>query len=184
MPFDIDMSNNVSSIRERPAPMTASSITRDQWQHFLDTYRPVEDDLIRKAMQTDFTSQGDEAGAIAGRSVASAAGAAERNIRRSGATLTAEERAAVGRRQDLTSTKTVARAENTTRRVLSDTRTNLLSSIVGIGRGVANTASAGKQSVAEMAAAREGTHISQKARTESGNLSAAASAAALLIAFV
>ncbi len=162
----------------------AAGITRDQWQHFLDTYRPVEDDILRTALSTDFSAQGDEAGATAGRSVAAAAGAAERNISRSGAQLTGEERSAIGRRRSLSVSKAVGRAENTTRRGLADTRTNLIAQLVGIGRGVAQTAAAGSQSVADQAAQRESLFQSQRSRTSQGNLSTAASAAALLIAVI
>jgi len=162
----------------------AAGITRDQWQHFLDTYRPVEDDILATALSTDFSAQGDEAGATAGQSVAAAAGQAERNISRSGATLTTEERAAINRRRGLSKSKAVGRAENTTRRGLADSRTNLIAQLVGIGRGVANTASAGTQSVADMANARELSYQNQRDRTNSSNVSSAATAAALLISVI
>ncbi len=162
----------------------AAGITRDQWQHFLDTYKPVEDDILATALSTDFSAQGDEAGATAGRSIAASAGAAERNISRSGASLTGEERAAISRRRGLSKSKAVGRAENTTRRGLADSRTNLIAQLVGIGRGVAQTASAGSQSVADMAAARDSLWQSQKSQTKANNLSTAASAAALIISVV
>jgi hypothetical protein len=163
------------------ADITSARVTRDQWNHFLDTYRPVEDDVLRSAMQTDFTAQGDAAGTTAAAGVASAAGTAERNISRSGGSLTAEERAAVGRRTDLSLSKSVGRAENSTRRNLSDTRANLLAGIVGIGNGVSTTASAGLGSAADLAAQRQALGQSQATATRNSNTSTAASAAMLLI---
>jgi len=159
----------------------SANITRSQWQHFLDTYRPVEDDILKSAMQTDFTSEGDKAGAEAGASVTASRGTLARNLSRAGSSLSGEERSALGRRTDLSLTKAVGRAENTTRRTLNDTRTQLLSSMVGIGNQVANTASAGSQSVADMAAQREMQYKQQKTAAHNQNMSMAASAAAMLI---
>lgn len=159
-----------------------AAITRDQWQHFLDIYRPVEQDVLRTAMSTDFSAQGDLAGVNAAKSVTASAGTAARNISRSGATLTTEESSAIDRRRDLSLSKAVGRAENSTRRALSNTRANLLAQLVGIGRGVSTTAMSGLQSVADMAAQREVLNQQQRAQATSTNLSAAASAAAILIA--
>jgi len=160
----------------------SAGITRSQWQHFLDTYRPVEDEVLRSAMQTDFQREGDEAGATAIAGINASRGTLQRNLSRSGQSLNAEESAAIGRRTNLSLAKSAARAENTTRRGLSDSRTNLLQGIVNIGRGVASTAQAGTQSVADMAAQRDALYRQQRAQQQSTNLSAAASAAALLLA--
>lgn len=167
-----------------PSGTSAADITRDQWQHFLDFYKPLEDEMLKKAMQTDFTAEGDKAGATAAASVNASKGSLARSLSRSGASLSAEERTAVNRRQQNTLTRSVARAENTTRRGLKDSRANMLAEVVGIGRGVSNSASGGMQSVADMAAARESNYQRQRSQATSTNLSAAASAAALLIAFV
>lgn len=160
----------------------AANITRDQWQHFLTTYKPIEDQVLQRAMQTDFSSEGDEAGATARAGIQASKGTLARNMSRLGSNLTGEERSAIGRRTDLSLTKAVGQAENTTRRGLSDTRTNLLAGLVGIGRGVAQTASGAAQSVADMAAQREMQYKQQKAAATSSTISAAASAAALIIA--
>jgi hypothetical protein len=132
-----------------------AAITRDQWEHFKEFYRPIEQAALEKAQQTDFTTEGDEAGATARAGVTSSRGTLARSLSRVGATLTAEEKSAVERRHRSSLTKSVARAENTTRRGLSDSRTNLLASLVGIGRGVANTATRGLNTANDLAAARE-----------------------------
>ena len=163
---------------------TAAGVTRAQWQHFLDTYRPVEQELMARVMDNDFSQEGDAAGVTAGAAVQASRGTLSRNLRRSGASLTAEEQAAIRRREGSTLARSVARAENTTRRGLSDSRTNTLRQLVGIGRGVANTASGGLNSAADMAAQRQALYQQQKAQASSTNLSAAASAASLLIAFI
>jgi len=162
----------------------AASVTRAQWQHFLDTYRPVEDEVLNTAMNTDLTQEGDQAGATAAQGVKASRGMLQRQLSRSGATLSAEERAAIRRREGSTLAKVVGQAENTTRRGLSEHRTNLLRGAVQIGRGVANTATSGLQSVADMAAQRESLYQQQRAESSSTNLSAAASAAALVISFI
>ncbi len=196
-PFDADTFNPLKSDfwdpgnlfgfrKPKPLPPSESDIksarvTRDQWQHFLNTYRPVEEDVIASAMQTDFSAQGDAAGVTAAQSVAASAGNAARNISRAGASLTAEESGAIGRRRDLSLSKAVGRAENATRRNLSDTRANLLAGIVGIGRGVSTTASAGLQSSASLDAQRTAANEQQKTAARNSNVSTAASAAMLLI---
>jgi hypothetical protein len=163
---------------------SAAGITRDQWQHFLDFYKPIEDEVLKSAMQTDFTTEGNKAGQTAAAGVNASRGSLARSLSRSGVALSAEERTAVSRRQQNTLTRSVAQAENTTRRGLKDSRANLLAGVVGIGRGVSNSASSGMQSVADMAAAREAQHKQQKSAASATNLSAAASAASLLISFV
>jgi len=162
----------------------AANMTRDQWQHFLDTYKPVEDEVLRKAMQTDFTAEGDQAGATAAAGVNASRGSLARSLSRSGATLTTEESNAIRRRQQNSLTKAVSRAENTTRRGLKESRSQLLAGVVNIGRGVANTAQAGAQNVAGLAAQREAQHQQGKAATSAANMSAAASVAALAIMFI
>lgn len=173
------------------SPLTVSNtegITRAEWQHFMDFYAPREQDAINSAMQTDFGAEGDKAGQQAAAGIASGAGTLERNFRRAGIAVSAEERAALSRRTNTARTTSVARAENTTRRGLSDARTNLLTGIVNIGRGVASTANAGAQSVADMAAQREAQYQQQLAQYEaqrtSNNLSMLGTAASLAIAFI
>jgi len=161
--------------------ITAARVTRGQWAHFQDTYRGVEDEVIKAAMNTDFSAQGDEASATARASVNASAGTAARNISRSGGSLTAEEQGALNRRKDMTLAKSAGRAENTTRRTLSDTRTNLLAGIVGIGNGVSNTAMSGLSSAADAAAQRDLAYKQGKTATSNANMSMAASAAMLLI---
>ena len=161
----------------------AAGVTRDQWQHFLDFYRPIEDKVLESAMQTDFTAEGDTAGSTAASSVNASKGSLARSLSRSGVALSAEERTAVNRRQQNTLTRAVGRAENTTRRGLKDSRANLLAGVVGIGRGVSTTAQSGMQSVADLAAQREQYNRSASAAAHNNNVSTAASLAALLIAF-
>ena len=163
---------------------TAAAVTRDQWQHFLDFYRPLEDQILQEAQQTDFTQEGDEAGATAASSVNASRGSLARSLSRAGTSLTAEEQRAVSRRQQGALTKAVGRAENTTRRGLKDSRAQLLGQIVGIGKGVSNTANAGLQNVADLAAQREALHQQQRAQARNSNIGTGASLAALAIAFI
>ena len=94
------------------------------------------------------------------------------------------QRSALGRRQSLSRTRGQAGAENLTRRTLSTQRTDMLADIVGIGRGVARTASGGMNTVADLEAQRAVYNEQAKAARHSQNLSMAASAAALAIMFV
>ncbi len=160
---------------------TSAAITRSQWQRFQEFYAPIEADVIERAMQTDFTKEGDEAGRQAGQAQQASRGSLARSLSRSGASLTAEERRAVSRRQGSALTKSIGRAENTTRRGLKESRASLLAGIVGIGRGVANTAQAGISSVADMAAQRELNFQQGRTAASNSNMAMAATAASLII---
>ena len=162
----------------------AAQVTRSQWDYFKDFYRPIEDEVLKKAMQTDFTAEGDTAGRTAAAGINASKGSLARSLSRAGTSLSAEEQAAVSRRQSSSLTKAVGQAENTTRRGLQESRGSLLAGIVGIGRGVANTATAGLQSVADMAAQREAQHQRDKAAATASNMATAATAASLIIAAV
>jgi len=170
-----------SSAGARDVDSKAAAVTRDQWQHFLDFYRPMEEKVLESAMQTDFTTEGDEAGRTAASSVNASKGSLARSLSRSGVSLTAEERTAVQRRQQNTLTRSVARAENTTRRGLKDSRANLLAGIVGVGRGVSTTAMSGMQSVADMAAQRQASNDALKQAQQSSNAQTGATVASAII---
>jgi len=175
--------------RGRTTPTTApattiAQVTRDQWQHFLNFYRPIEDEVLKRAMQTDFTAEGDRAGQTARAGLASSAGTLERNLRRSGVALSAEERSALERRRGTSVSRGAAAAENTTRRSLAQNSQNLLADVVGIGRGVARTATAGLNSVADLEAQRAVFNERSKTGARNSNLATAASLAAYGIAFL
>lgn len=164
--------------------VTSTDITRNQWQHFLDFYRPLEDEVLRKAMQTDFSAEGDVAGQTAAQGVRASRGTLARQLSRSGVSLTAEEQAAVSRRQGVNLATAVSRAENTTRRGLSASREELLARVVGIGRQVARTASAGLQSADDLKAGRDRALINARSGVKQGNIAAGSTLAALAIAFI
>lgn len=164
----------------RVSELTAS-VTRDQWQHFLDFYRPIEQKALAQAMQTDFTAEGNVAGATAAASVNASKGTAARNLSRAGTSLTGEERSALGRRQGITLSKAVSRAENVTRRGLKDSRAQLLAGIVGAGRGVSTTAMAGLQSVADLAAQRQLGNDARSAAADSSRLQSGTTIAGYII---
>lgn len=158
-----------------------ANITRDQFQHFLDFYRPIEEAALKDAMRTDFTTEGDDAGKTAAAGVRSSAGTLARNLSRSGLNLTSEESEAVRRRRSLNTTRSVAGAENTTRRGLADSRTNLLAEIIGIGRGVSATATGGLQNVADLSAARLSSIQNMEAQAQSTRTATGASIASAII---
>jgi hypothetical protein len=161
-----------------------ANITRDQWNNFLDVYKPVETDLVSQALQTDFSTEGDEAGQDAAAGVRASQGMLARNLSRMGTSMTPEQAAAVRRRANLQSTKATAKAENTTRRTLSDSRTNLLAGLVGVGRGVATGASAGFNSAANNAANTEMMLNQGAAQAQATNIASASALTAALIMMV
>jgi len=157
-------------------------ITRDQWQNFLDFYRPIEDEVLKSAMQTDFTSEGDKAGATAASGVNASRGSLARTLSRAGTSLNAEEKSAVNRRHSVALTRSVAQAENTTRRGMSDSRTNLLAGMVGVGRGVSASATSGLNTAAGLETARNMSLTNKRNAAKSTNAQGAATLAAAIIA--
>ena len=153
-----------------------ASITRDQWQNFLDVYRPVEEELLRKATQTDFSAEGDEAGQDARAGAAAGRGMLARNLSRLGTRMTPEQAEAVRRRSQLAESKGVAGAENTTRRNLYDSRNNLLAGLVSVGQQAARGASAGFNAAANNAAGQEMALEQGKAAARNTNMAMGASA--------
>ena len=169
--------------KRRAIDSRLAAITRDKWQHFLDFYRPIEDQVLEAAMQTDFTAEGDTAGKTAAAGVQSSRGSLARTLSRSGTSLSAEERTAVNRRHNTSLTRATARAENVTRRSLKETRTNLLAGMVGIGRGVSSTATGGLNTVADLGTARALQGRATSAQTNATNTQAGATLAAAIIAY-
>lgn len=161
-----------------------AGVTRAEWQRFLDFYRPLEDKVLDAAMQTDFTEEGNQASRTARASLQSAQGSLSRELRRRGVTLTADEQAAFRRRAGVNLSRNAARAENTTRRSLYDNQTNLLADIVGIGRGVSQTARGGLSAVADMNAQRQMFNDQSRSRARAGFVSTLATGASLAIAFL
>jgi hypothetical protein len=163
---------------------TSANITRSQWNNFLEVYRPVEEDILKRAMQTDFSQEGDEAGQDAASGVRSSQGMLARNMSRLGTSMTPEQAAAVRRRANLNMGRAVGQAENTTRRTMSDTRTNLLAGLVGVGRQVATGSSAGINSAANNAASTEMMLNQGKANAQNTNLASGAALAAALMMMI
>jgi hypothetical protein len=172
---------NTTSFTGTPDERLAA-ITRDQWQNFLDFYRPIEDEVLRSAMQTDFTAEGDKAGATAASAANASKGSLARTLSRAGTSLSAEESAAVNRRHASSLTRSVAQAENTTRRGMSDSRTNLLAGMVGVGRGVSDSATSGLTTSANLSTARQAQLDRQSAQAHNTNVSGGATLAAAIIA--
>lgn len=179
-----DGSNSAAAARRRQLEARQAAITRDQWQNFIDVYRPVEQDLLERAMQTDFSKEGDEAGQDAAVAAQSSKGMLARNLSRMGSKMTPEQAEAVRRRAQLGETKSVAKAENTTRRTLYDTRGNLLAGLVQVGRGVATGAMGGLNSAANNAARTEMMLNQGAAAAQNQNMSMAASGLAFFLAAI
>jgi hypothetical protein len=176
--------SNEGSIRRQELEGKAAAITRSQWDHFLEVYRPVEEDILKRAMQTDFSKEGDEAGQDAAAGVRSSQGMLARNMSRLGTSMTPEQAAAVRRRANLNMGRAVGQAENTTRRTMSDTRGNLLAGLVGVGRQVATGSVAGINQAANNAASTEMMLNQGKANAQNTNLASASALAAALIMMI
>lgn len=179
-PVGDNYSNMSAGGRRQNLDRKISNFTRSQWQHWMDSYQPMEQDLLNRAMQTDFSKEGDEAGQDAAAGVRASQGMLARNMSRMGSSMTPEQAAAVRRRSNLDMTKATGQAENTTRRTLSDTRTNLLVGLSNVGRQVAAGAMSGYQSAAGNAANTEMMLNQSRANANAQNMQTVMSLASLM----
>lgn len=148
-----------------------ASITRAEWDQYVKDFVPAENQLLAKANDAGWvqTAANDAGNAVTDASARGAASLADTFMRR-GVTPTDAQRKSITRRNDTATSIGVADAENTTRRSLSDVRTNLIADTLSIGRGIATSASGSLDSAANLAAARDAAGRTNSSATKA-NLS-------------
>jgi hypothetical protein len=116
------------------AGMTYAALTRDQWNRYVQTFVPVENQLISYA--TDATLPGQEMAKASTRvnsSYASQEGAMQRQLRGLGVELTPEEQAAKNRSFGLSKSLADVQAQNTARELTRNRQESILGNPAPVG---------------------------------------------------
>ena len=145
-----------------PAPIDPEAIladiTRGQWDDYINRFQPTILDTIANVQDTNRTNKiADDAGALVKDSFQSSLGTTQRSLARSGADVSARQKADIGQQRGLAKATTVANVENTTRRSVEDANTSAISELVNQGRGIQRTSLQGLESAATAQTQREQT---------------------------
>jgi hypothetical protein len=153
-------------------------LTRQQRQDFERRYIPIENELIART-STNGEAEADLAGGRAARQMGVSRGEFMRNLRRSGQSLTPDERANVDRKFGLARAKSVANAENTTRRDVESRNVDLQGDIIGIGKNITAGANSALFTAANLQNQREAVGDAARTDYKRGLWSTAATAAGI-----
>ena len=148
----------------RDPDRVAAAVSRQEFQHYLDTYKPIEIDTLKEAQRTDFKEEGDRASNTFSRQIALSDAAFNRNLSRTNTTLTAEEQTGLDRRRSISRTADRAGTENVTRRNLSTRNINTLGEMLAVGRGIQNSAAGGLGNAAQMQGQRDAANSQMKSQ--------------------
>ena len=152
--------------RDNPDAASAA-MTRAQWDQYVRDFVPVENELLGKANSTGWIERAaDQAGDTVRASAGQAASSLADTLQRRGAVMTDAQRKSVARRQDIQTSLDASTAENTTRRDLRDTRTNLVADTLAVGRGIQKTASSATDTAAGLAGQRAAAGRANSASTK------------------
>jgi hypothetical protein len=162
---------------------TLASISRAQWHNFVTLYDPVEQQALRESSNERLKPEGDFASQVAGTMFSRGQDQGQRNLQRVGVSLNMAERKSTNRRNNLAKATTVAGTENTFRREGRNRNTNARADLIGIGRGVARSATDGLDAAASASAARESNFQAQKDAQRQQQVAMATTAAMAIIAF-
>ena len=161
------------------ARSSLATITRDDYQKYLDTYAPVEDEALKLA--TSDTSLIDAAPEDARRATEVAEGITQRNIERYGADLTPAQRQELGREQQRTGQLTTTSALNFARRDQMQKNLNNLGLVLNSGVARKNTGMSLLGSSASAEGNREAGYNQSKAQARATNIGAIGTLATLAI---
>ena len=172
-----DLTVNASEAQTNSDGVQAD-LTRARWEDFKRRYRPVEQEVINK-LGGDGNDEANRAGAIAARQHEVQARELGAQLAARGTSLTPAQRRAVNRQRGLARSLDVATAENTTRRGVRDRNLNGMGQMIGLGRGIATTASGGLDQAAGMQVQRENTNRQMKDQYQKNMVSGVASGASM-----
>lgn len=166
----------------RNDPMNAQgALTRAQWDDYLARYAPLEDQLIR-FVTSDSSKEVEQAGQYAALGSAAAQGALTRDTERRGLVVTPEQAAAAANQSKLQGALDMVGAKNTATRTIADRNFAIQGNLVGMGRGVATTASESLTGAAGLSASREAANNAAAAAGKAQNMQSVGTLAGLGIA--
>ena len=148
-----------------------ADLTRKQYAHWRDTYQPLEQEAINRAMNPDLEAQAGRAETHAARAFAGTEGMIDRQNERLGYVPSAREEAASDRLIALERSRSVGAAGTISRRATRDDAMDARQKLTGIGRGVATNAATGLNQAANMQNARDRNHQANMSAYRSNQMS-------------
>jgi len=158
-----------------------AQLVKNQWQLFVDRYRPFEDETIN-FLNRDIEPEVQQAGQATGRQFDIGLQSMARDARRYGLDTNSDTARSIARQQGLSKALGVAGAQNNMRRNWEETKTQGLADLISIGKGISGQASSSLSSAADMAASRNLAYQNNKAAAGANQMSALSSLAGLAMA--
>lgn len=157
---------------EQNPEKSQAAMLRADWDDFQERFKPIEDELIERS-QRDGNEEADRAISLTREGHTQAEESMERDLARTGQTVSSEQRAAIKARRGLAGATDAVNAGNQTRRHVDEQNTNLQGDLIGIGRGISGRASDGMNTAAGLAAGRGRVADRINADRRAGNMRAA-----------
>lgn len=163
------------------APDLQAAITREQWQHFQNTYRPAEDAAFA-LLDRDISGDVSHAQNVVRAAYDRGQAMQGRALHQSGRRVSDAEARAMERRRGLQRALDIAGVSNNMRRAWEDQRLQGLADMLSIGKGIAGSAGEMANSAASLATARQSAYEQAKANYKANQMSAAGTMAGLALA--
>lgn len=154
-----------------------------QWQDFLKRYAPIEQELLGRLQNFDFTQEARDAGGQVAGAFDRQAGGLDRNLSRFGLSADAAQQGASQDTLERNRALGIAGAENMTRRGMRDRNLELMNIMAGHGKGIASSALSGMGQAGAMAAQRKQIGDQAAAANTQSMIGGAASGAMMGSAF-
>ena len=152
------------------ADATLAAITRDQWNHYLQQFAPLENELVGDVNSRDLVTKAAKTAATQTR-VGDAS--LDRSISRYGLNMTGVQRAQLERQQAIGNATNTAQAVNTARVDQRDRNLSLAANLMQQGRGVSSSAISGLGDAANSEAQRNAHNAQAKAQAKAQQTSTA-----------
>lgn len=163
---------------------TEAAITREQYQYFQDNFRPIEDEVLSRALDPSVAGvRGQKAADAVRDRFAAQEGQWERRASRFGVTPTQDQKMVAERLRGLRKASSMVGAENSARANTRDQSLESLGAILNIGKGIQSGALRSAGSAASMARSRDQFNRDAAAAHEQDQWNTAATAVGLAAAF-
>lgn len=162
------------------ADATLAAVTRDQWNHYLQQFAPLENELVGDVNSRELV---EKAASSAATQTAVGNASLDRSISRYGLNMTGVQRSQLERQQALGNATNTAQAVNTARIDQRDRNLSLAANLMQQGRGVSSSAISGLGDAANSEAQRNAANAQAKAQAKAQRTSTIATGLGIAAAF-
>jgi hypothetical protein len=153
-----------------------ASVTRDQWQHYLRQFAPLEEQLVSDIDSNELVER---AANDAATQVGAGKASLDRSIARYGLNMTGAQRAQLERQRQLGAATNTAQSINTARIDQRERNLGVAADLMMKGRGVSSSAIDGLGQAAGLEAQRNAANAQAKAQSSAQTLNTALGVASL-----